>query len=986
MGRILRTSLRSFRHLALLVLLALFLPDAGAQVLNDQQLLGSYIGQNVASVEVAGQPAETYAKLKGVISVRPGQPLTKADIDASVAALQKQPNISDVSLSVQPEANGVQVVFVLEPAVYVGMYQFPGATSRYDYSRLLQVASYPTQAPYSNADVRRAEDALTRFFQQDGYFESEVHAEAAIDSAHSLVNVLFNTSLGRRAKIGAVRLQGASPTETAYLEGKLRSIMARLRASALKPGMTFSRYRLHNATQYMQAALSKQNFVTGSVTLVAAEYNAATNRADVTFNIDTGPVVKVETTGAKVSKRKLRDLVPVYAANSADTDLVNEGGRSIQLYFQNKGYFDVQVATRIQDSDSGKLITYHITKGDKHKVKEISFAGNKQYSDKQLQSHVPVKEAHFFSHGKYSDKLVRTGMKNLENLYQAAGYSDVKVVPDIKRQGGNIEVTYNITEGQRDVVHDLRIEGNQTLTEAQFAPDGMRLGPGKPYSTALVNEDKSHVVARYLALGYLDPTFRATATALKGQPHELSVVYHITEGPQVNIAQIITVGRQHSRQELIDRQIPFSTGDPLSQNGMMKSETELYNLDTFDWAEVDPKAPVTDATKQDDVVVKVHERKRNSIQYGFGFEVINRGGSVPGGTVLVPGIPPVGLPNNFKTAQQTFWGPRGLFEYTRRNVRGRAESYTATAYAATLDQRAAFTYTDPYFRGTNWKGSALANIEHNAENPIFTARLLNIGYQLSHALNAKKTTNVFLRYNFQINRISNLLIPELVPANQLNVRLSTVSASYIHDTRDNVLDAHRGWYESVEFDVNPAWLGSNFSFAKFLAQVAHYKNIGGGIIWANSVRIGLEQPYAGSEVPVSQKFFTGGASTLRGFPLNGAGPQETIPACGNPADPSTCVKITVPQGGNELLIINSELRFPLEAVKKGLGIVAFYDGGNVFPSVGFHDFTSLYTNSVGLGLRYATPIGPVRIDLGHNLNPVPGIKSTQYFITIGQAF
>ena len=155
----------------------------------------------------------------------------------------------------------------------------------------------------------------------------------------------------------------------------------------------------------------------------------------------TGPVVKVETTGAHLSKGKLRNLVPVYAANSADTDLVNEGGRSIQLYFQNKGYFDVQVATNIEDTSAGKLITYDITKNQKHKVKEIAFAGNKHYSDKELQAHVPVEEAHFFSHGKYTDKLVRTGMKNLENLYQAAGYSDVKVVPDVKRQGGNIEVT-----------------------------------------------------------------------------------------------------------------------------------------------------------------------------------------------------------------------------------------------------------------------------------------------------------------------------------------------------------------------------------------------------------------------------------------------------------------------------------------------------------------------------------------------------------------
>ena len=501
-----------------------------------------------------------------------------------------------------------------------------------------------------------------------------------------------------------------------------------------------------------------------------------------------------------------------------------------------------------------------------------------------------------------------------------------------------------------------------------------------------MSEDRNQIIARYLTLGYLNPGFQSTATPLKSDPHRLSVVYQITEGPQVKVAEVVTVGKQHTRPELIDGQIPFRNGDPLSQNEMMRSETELYNLGIFDWAEVDPKTPITDSTRNNDVVVKVHESKRNSIVYGFGFEVINRGGSVPSGTVLVPGIPPFGLPNTFKTSQQTFWGPRGTFEYTRRNVRGRAESYTVSAFAARLDQRAGFAYTQPYFRGTKWKGSAITSFEHNAENPVFTARLGNIGYQLERALNAKKTSNLFLRYNFQVTRISNLLIPDLVPPNQLNVHLSTLSVSYIHDTRDNVLDAHRGWYESVELGVNPKWLGSNFSFALFLGQVAHYKNIGKGIIWANSLRLGLEQATGGSEVPLSQKFFTGGGSTLRGFPLNGAGPQRTIPACGNPNDPSTCVKITVPQGGNELLILNSELRFPLNQIKQGLGVVAFYDGGNVFPTVGFHNFASLYTNSVGFGLRYATPIGPVRVDVGHNLNPVPGIKSTQYFITIGQAF
>jgi outer membrane protein assembly factor BamA len=119
--------------------------------------------------------------------------------------------------------------------------------------------------------------------------------------------------------------------------------------------------------------------------------------------------------------------------------------------------------------------------------------------------------------------------------------------------------------------------------------------------------------------------------------------------------------------------------------------------------------------------------------------------------------------------------------------------------------------------------------------------------------------------------------------------------------------------------------------------------------------------------------------------LNGAGPQTTVPACSNPADPSTCSFITVPTGGRQLFILNSELRIPVP-LKKGLSFATFYDGGNVFDHIGFKNFGSQYSNSVGIGFRYATPVGPIRVDIGRNLSPLPGINATQIFLTLGQAF
>jgi outer membrane protein assembly factor BamA len=313
------------------------------------------------------------------------------------------------------------------------------------------------------------------------------------------------------------------------------------------------------------------------------------------------------------------------------------------------------------------------------------------------------------------------------------------------------------------------------------------------------------------------------------------------------------------------------------------------------------------------------------------------------------------------------------------------ESITIALLGARLIQRAGFSYTDPFFAGAFWSSNLTFSEERNSENPLFTSRDGDAAFQVERMLNAAGNKTLALRYGFRHTSLSSLLIPDLVPPEDRRLHLSTLAASYAFDTRDNPLDATKGKYHTIDFDINLKPIGSSVNFARLRAQVAHYKEIGAGIVWANSLRIGVAAPFSGSRIPVSELFFSGGGSSLRGFPLNSAGPQRTVAVCSDPNDPATCSKIQVPQGGRELFIVNSEFRFPLP-IKKGLGIVGFYDGGNVFQHVGFGGFGSEYTNTVGVGLRYKTPVGPVRVDIGQNLNAPPGIKSTQIFITLGQAF
>jgi outer membrane protein insertion porin family len=947
-----------------------------------RQILKSYEGQLVSTIEIAGRPDINADNLRQLATIKPGDKFEIAKVDASLAAIKATGQFQDVQLDVVPDVKGVRVLFVLQPGLYFGMYTFPGATGRFSYSRLLQISNYPPEGPFTPVDIEQARLALEKYFQRNGYFTSVVKPEVISDPEHGLVNVNFHTTLGKRAKFGEVSIEGATPKDAALLHGRLTSIMARLRGASIRKGKPYKLQNLQAATLYLTNALMKQDHLSAIVKLVGANYDPSTNRADISLHVDAGPMIKVNVEGAHLWSWTKRKLLPVYQQVGVDDEIIQEGRRNLISNFQQKGFFDTNVDVSVAQQNGGETIDYKIAKGKKHKVDDVKIAGNSTLSSDELITHVAVKPKHLLSHGQFSQKLVHTSVKNLEGVYRAAGFSTVKVTPEVKTEGGNIDVTFRVNEGPRDIVESLVIDGNSTAPITELAPKGLKIVAGQPYSQKLADEDRTQISARYLELGYLTATFRQSVRQIGNDKHRLAVTYQIYEGPQVKTSSVIVVGRDNTTAEFIDKNTWLPKDRPLTETAMLKSENMLYEPGIFDWAEVDPRRQIT-TQDQEDVIVKVHEAKRNTLVYGFGFEVINRGGSVPSGTVAVPGLPPVGLGKGFKTSQKTFWGPRGSLEYTRRNLRGKAESVTFSALGARLVQRGQITYEDPNFRYSSWAASILLSGEHNSENPIFTSRIGQGTLQFHKPLNSAHTQNLFLRYTYRQTGLANLLIPQLITPEDMHVRLSTLSANFVRDTRDSTLDAHKGIYESFQIDFNPKALGSSVNFTKFLGQTAYYRKIRGNTIWANSLRVGFETPLGDSHVPISEEFFSGGGGTLRGFPLNGAGPQNPITACGDPADTSTCVPIKVPLGGRQLLILNSEFRIPLSMIMKNLGVAAFYDGGNVFRNVGFH---GQYTNSIGAGLRYATPVGPVRIDIGHNLNGQPGIKSTQIFITLGQAF
>jgi outer membrane protein insertion porin family len=950
-----------------------------------------YEGQTVTAIDLVANPHRDTEPLRSVIAQKVRQPYSHDKIAESVLALEKAGKFPKVTVQVIPDPSGLRVSFILEPAYRLGIVDFSAFGRRFAYTRLQQVANLSDEEPYNPARLPTAETALLDFLHYNGYFQAEVHATPAIDDPNQLVNVTFVGRLGKQARIGNVNIEGPPSQDSARLLHSVRTIRARLTGALLKSGKSYTPDRIKAATKLLKRSLAKEQRLASKVHENQPIYHPETNRADVSFTIEEGPVVTVRTTGAKISSiplmsaRKLKTLVPIFSEGTIDRDLVQEGQQNLVDYFQKKGFFDVKVKVNFQRVSDRISLVYDIESGKKHKVRSMSFRGNQQVSDEALLSQVLIKKAHLLSHGSISQKQLKQSVDKLRALYQDIGYEDVKVTPKVVDKEPYLDVVFEIQEGQQTWVEAVQVTGNQTVPlDRLTGGKALPLRANYPFSQRRMVEGRNQIAAAYQTRGYLNSEVKTTVARQPSDPHRVDVTYAITEGQMVRVSDVLYLGQKRTRLSLLHKTAQIEPETVMSRSSLLAAETRLYDLNVFDWSAVGPKKPITDQSEEG-VLVRVHEAKRNEITYGFGFEVSHRGGNTPGGTVAVPGLPTVGLGSNkVAPSQSTFASPRGLVEFSRRNMRGLAETFSTSLLLSRLDQRALTTYTQPHFIGSQWGSATSFSIERTTQNPLFAAGLGDASFQVERLISRKKNTRLQLRYDFNKTSLSHLLVPELVLPRDRNIHLSTFSGTLIRDTRDKPLDAHQGILATLDLALTPGPLGSSATFAKALGQYAFYKPIH-SMIFANSIRIGLAKAFAGSFVPTSQLYFSGGGTSLRGFPIDQAGPQRLVPFCGVLQGQPGCVNVTVPVGGRQLFILNSELRFPLK-IMKALGGVVFYDGGNVYSAINLASFVNNYTNTIGVGLRYATPIGPVRIDIGRNLNPVPGIGATQYFITLGQAF
>lgn len=921
-------------------------------------------------VDVTYTPANILhpADLERVQVLKVGDTLRQEEIAEGIDRLFATGRFADIVVEADSAGNdGVHVRFVTTPAVFVGGVSVEGKIKQPpNRGELASASRLGLGDQFEPGNIDASIQRLKRLFTTNGLYEAEVSPEIDRPGDGQQVFITFRVKPGKRAKYDMPVIHG----ETRLSDGAI------IRATGWRiPLIHFWRkvtdQRTRAGVQGILGKYQKQDRLTARVELEKLDYDPERRRVTPNLNIDAGPKVRVEAVETKVSNGVLRRYVPVFQERAVDNDLLVEGARNLRDYFQSKGYFDVDVdfRTRTEAADE-RVIEYVIARGNRYKLNEVLLTGYRYFSEEDLRERMFLQPAGFLTlrHGRYSEAFRKKDEENIENLYKANGFRDVKVTSTVdksfKGEAGQVAVTVNIDEGPQWLVDSVRLEG-VVQGDAEFFQNQFASQEGQPFAEVNMAADRSMVLTWYYSHGLPSATFRA-AWKPSATPNHVDILYTITEGERQYVRDILVNGLKTTRRELVEKRITLNPGDPLSPVEQTNIQRSFNDMGVFARVDTAIENPDGDTTHKN-VLYSFEEANRYTLSLGFGAQVA-RFGSPSSSSLAAAG-------------GSTGFSPQISLNASRLNFLGRGHTVSLRGVYSNLQKRGSLSYLAPRFRdvdGRNFTASILWDNTLNVRT--FASRREEAAVQVSQRLS--RATQVLGRLAYRRVSVTNVIIPVLlVPQLVQPVRLGMISMNIAQDRRDEPGNPTRGIYNTGDLSLATRYLGSNRSFVRLLMRNATYHPITRHTVFARQTQFGLIRPFSAPEglteqqsVPLPERFFGGGAESLRAFPYNQAGPRD-VGAALVPGGPSS-QPTGFPLGGNALFFNNMELRFPL--LGPNIQGVLFHDMGNIYSTLSdlsfrsrqrdLNDFNYL-VHAVGFGLRYRTPVGPIRGDLAYSINP-----------------
>jgi outer membrane protein assembly factor BamA len=943
----------------LFVLLLCLAPPAAAQ-----SPAARYVGRVVDEVSlfIEATPATDEA-LAGLILVRTGRPLSMEEVRQSITHLYSLRQFQDVQVDASDApGGGVRVRFTMVPVHVVEELEFTGDLALSQGLLESTVTERFGKAP----PVGRADEVartLRRLYQDEGYLSASVRPEPEERHDPDRTVLRFRIEAGPRARIRDARVEGDPRMGEDAL---LRRIEA-------TPGAPYRAPRIEERLDAYRVQLRERGYYTASASVRPAP--AGGNVVDLLVTVNAGPAVTVRFEGDPISQDRLNDLAGIKREASIDEDLLEDAETQIEGYLRQQGYWKADVSVRQEPGDGTLAIVFTIKRGLQYRVaQELEIRG--------VQA-VPVDELRALRAGLqpgevYRESELTAAADAIEDFYRTRGFAAVAVASasnelnPVRPGEGLVQPVIVVTEGVRSVIDAVRITGNTAYTE-EYLRGSIKSAAGTPFYEPTVVADRDSIVLEYLNLGYASVAVDVQPKA-SGEGSRIELTFAITEGAQTIVDHILIVGNQKTDPSVILGELQLKAGAPLGFEARFESQRRLTQLGLFRRIRIEEVAH--GGTNRHDIVVTVEEAPATAIAYGGGVEFTQRlRATGPGG----------------EAEEHLEFGPRGFFDIGRRNLGGRNRSLNLFTRVSLRPRDAP---DNPEEDGTGIGISEYRIVATFRQPRAYRANDLNVtgaieqGVRSSFNFTRKgvnaelirrlsETIRISGRYSLGTTRTYDERLSEEDQA-QIDrafpqVRLSGFSSAVARDTRDDLLNPQRGTFLSMEGSIAARALGGQVGFMKTYMQAYWFRRLPRtrGFVFATRAAVGLADgferetqpldeegnpipgpPVIVEDLPASERFFAGGDTTIRGFALDSVGAPDTISPTG------------FPTGGNAVLILNGELRLP---VWRDIGAALFVDGGNVFRRVTDFD-TGELRGAVGFGLRYASPIGPLRVDLGFKLD------------------
>jgi outer membrane protein assembly complex protein YaeT len=942
-----------------------------------------YIGKNVVDVrlQVNGALVQN-PELIEIIETHAGAPLAMVEVRESMAHLFGLGLYQDVQVDASARGEGVVLTYNLIPAQRVRRIVFEGALGLPE-SDLRRIIVERHGVSPSLARASQAVATLETVYRDRGYPKAQITVRAAEGMDPSNSSMIISIRPGPRARIGAIDVQGVPASQAQQVASELG-----LRAGAEYDGVEIDTRLLRYADDlrargyYEARVVQLPRYVDG---------DAAVN---LVLSIDPGPRVEIVFQGDPLAPGDRDRLVPIAREHSVDEDLLEDSKFGIERHFRERGYCNPRADYERAESEGVLRVTFSVTRGPQCVVEQAEVTGNTLLTAIELAPLVLTKAGQPFS-----DSTVSSDAMRIQGYYRQRGFSAVKVTSQVERREPKagtefVRVRLVIAEGVRSIVETVTFQGNAAI-DAGTLLAAITSSPGRPYFEPEIAGDADSIAILYLNRGYPEVTVQPTPKPIgDGSKVELGFVIH--EGPQILIDHVLIVGNRRTQRDTILREVQLKSGQPLSQQQEDETRARITSLGLFRRVDISYLQLPGEQNRRD-VVITVEEAPVTTISYGGGLE---------GGKRLV---------NEGGVAVEEFQvAPRGFFQIGRRNLFGKDRSldlFTRVSFrpkgvSATQAQNvpledadddggygfneylARLTYGERRILGTESDVTISGGVEQASRSSFdFNRR----GASATITRRVSRVLAVSGRYGIDHTRLLNLKsnfasqseIDRLFP----QVRLSSVAASLIRDTRNDSIEPNSGKLLGADAELAARNIGSQVGFFKTFLQGFTYQQLrSSSAVIVFGARVGLASGFPRTvtrdgettvvdDLPASERFFAGGDTTVRGFTLDRLGTPETIDFEG------------FPTGGHGLIVLNAEARIP---IRGGLGAVGFIDGGNVWRTVSDMDFAHM-RGAVGFGVRYRSPVGPIRVDLGFKLDrrTLPDgerDRPTALHISLGQAF